>query len=428
MTAFKKDEDVPNPLMATDKTTVVRLPNGDVQIDPFGRKHKNDRFFESLQENGRINFYHFENQISKEASKLVVQFLFDMWYGKNLAKGIRKRALSANSIFNYRTRLPRIIEMLESFAKTELLNVTDDHVHEMFRQMREGIIKTKNDKPFKDTRTYAKFFASFWRWHMRIQKKSKTECPDIVCDLDLSRDEKPKWNFFNYEDVKQMSEIAPTPYYRALVLFLFDSGIRPPKELMNVRVKDLTPVPDSDILFLQIRHETSKTFGRKIKLMLSSEMIKRYLAFSKKKPDDFLFDKSYSAMTLAIKKLGYHVLGNGEMNRTKYGHSKVAGGISLYDFRHCSVCHYLPIYKSENQMKYRYGWKKAEMIHYYSEYIGMADTISEEDVFAGATSNLEQEKQKVQSLQEQLMAQQQEMEAKMKRMEAMLLQKFAENY
>jgi hypothetical protein len=40
--------------------------------------------------------------------------------------------------------------------------------------------------------------------------------------------------------------------------------------------------------------------------------------------------------------------------------------IKMYDFRHSSCCYWLPRYKSENALKYRFGWKKSDMISYYS--------------------------------------------------------------
>ena len=36
-------------------------------------------------------------------------------------------------------------------------------------------------------------------------------------------------------------------------------------------------------------------------------------------------------------------------------------------------------------MKYRFGWKKSDKIHYYSELLGMRDTISEEDLLIDLT-------------------------------------------
>jgi len=433
MTAFKKQGNIQGTLMAKEDRTVVRLPNGDTQIDPHGRKARNDNWYDEVQENGVINYHYFSSTISKGASELLVDFFFDLRDGKNMPKGSGKKPRSANSIFGYRTRLPSIIEKLEKHSGKELLQVNEDDVLNLFKGMREGILLSKKGRPYKDTQTYAKYFCSFWRWHMRICRKKKIPVEDLVANVDLSRDSKPEWVYFTYEDVKRMVDFAPSLYYKALVLFLFDSGIRAPKELMNVRVKDLSPIPESTNYFLQIRHDTAKTFGRKIKLMLSSEMIRKFIEFEGKESEDYLFDKKYAAMNHIIKKIGFHVLKAGSRRKNKHNQHKFIGGISMYDFRHCSVCHYLPIYKSENQMKYRYGWKSSDMIHYYSEYIGMKDTLHEDDMISSnqrlnMQMDLEKEKQKVSILQEQLMAQQQEMQEKMKRMEAMMLQKFAENY
>ena len=57
----------------------------------------------------------------------------------------------------------------------------------------------------------------------------------------------------------------------------------------------------------------------------------------------------------------------------------------MYDFRHCSCCYWLPRYKSESALKYRFGWKSSDKIHYYSELLGMKDTIAEEDMLMDVT-------------------------------------------
>ena len=36
-------------------------------------------------------------------------------------------------------------------------------------------------------------------------------------------------------------------------------------------------------------------------------------------------------------------------------------------------------------LKYRFGWKKSDKIHYYSELLGMKDTIAEEDLLMDVT-------------------------------------------
>jgi hypothetical protein len=71
--------------------------------------------------------------------------------------------------------------------------------------------------------------------------------------------------------------------------------------------------------------------------------------------------------------------------------------ITMYDFRHSSACYWLPRYKSESALKYRFGWKKSEMIHYYTELLGMKDTIAEEDILIDVTkTEIEKQLQKTQ--------------------------------
>jgi len=202
---------------------------------------------------------------------------------------------------------------------------------------------------------------------------------------------------------------------------------------MNVRAMDISPVPNTNYLFLSIRNETSKTFGRKIKLMISSDILKKYIEMNKLKGDDFLFTKDYTHTTRMVSRMGYDALKIGTKHIQKTKKVLIKNGVTMYDFRHNSVCHYLPIYKSENQIKYRYGWKKSEMIHYYSEFIGMKDTITDDDMLVDTTKTeiqqqLQKEQLKVAMLEEQMNNQKKEMEDKLKHLETMMLQKFADSY
>lgn len=159
-------------------------------------------------------------------------------------------------------------------------------------------------------------------------------------------------------------------------MFLFDTGIRSPTELINIKVSDLY----NDCKELQIREEISKTFGRKIKLMLCSEMIKDYIRGQKLGISDHLFLIKPATVNRYLQRLATRVFGEDEtLAGQKYSE------ITMYDFRHISCCYWLPRYKSESALKYRFGWKKSDKIHYYSEMLGMKDTISEEDLFLDTT-------------------------------------------
>jgi hypothetical protein len=230
-----------------------------------------------------------------------------------------------------------------------------------------------------------------------------------------------------------MARVAPSFYYEALVYFLFDSGVRAPSELMNVRAMDITPVPNTNYVFLNVRNETSKTFGRKIKLMICSEKLMQFIKMNDLKGQDFLFPTDYVTTRRVVAKMGYNALKLGMPHTQKSQKILISNGISLYDFRHNSCCHYLPIYKSENQMMYRYGWKKSEMIHYYSEFMGMKDTITDDDMLIDTTKTelerqLQREQQRVAILEEQLNAQKKETEERLKQIEKVMLQKFANTF
>ncbi|MGM5482559.1 MAG: hypothetical protein ACQESF_03800 [Nanobdellota archaeon] len=115
----------------------------------------------------------------------------------------------------------------------------------------------------------------------------------------------------------------------------------------------------------------------------------------------------------------------------KYGGKKsnyVTKGIRLYDFRHCSACYWLPRYKSEAALKYRFGWKKSDMIHYYTDFMGMMDTIETEDLYVDVSKmelekQMEQKNREVELLQEQLNEQGQKLQKVMQVIEALELEK-----
>ena len=106
---------------------------------------------------------------------------------------------------------------------------------------------------------------------MKVSKKKSIRVNDITEDLDTRR-EKPKWVYLDEEQVRKLAYNSKYDY-KVLMMFLFDTGIRAPTELMNVKVSDLS----QDCKELNIKDEISKTFGRRIKLMLCSELVKRYI-------------------------------------------------------------------------------------------------------------------------------------------------------
>jgi hypothetical protein len=114
--------------------------------------------------------------------------------------------------------------------------------------------------------------------------------------------------------------------------------------------------------------------------MLCSNLIKDYIKQLNLKTEDYLFSLEQSVANRYLKNLAKRVLGEGiSPAGQKYSE------LTMYDFRHNSCCYWLPRYKSESALKYRFGWKKSEKIHYYSELLGMRDTITQDDMLVDVT-------------------------------------------
>jgi len=415
-----------------DMQSITLNNKGEREVDPYDNRGAHGRWLKSINYPENPDFLAFQ-RISPEASRLLTQYILDLYVGKNLARGTKRGQRSFIHLCNVRLRLRKFIEVVETITNKKLLDLTEDDILFIFNSMRDGTILTYNGKKYIDVGSYAKKFIAFWHWIMKTQKERTPAIQNIVDSLDSRTEAKPKWVYFTLKDVEAMADVAPKFYYKVLLFFLFDTGIRAPTELMNVRVKDFSEVPETNLLFLTVREETSKTFGRKIKLMLCSEYIKKFIEKYKLKQEDFLFNKSYTHTTRIIARIGHKILNVGRVHKQKHSKILIRQGITMYDFRHNSCCHYLPIYKSENQMKYRYGWKKGEMIHYYSEFIGMKDNITETDMLTDTTKTeiqqaLQKEQHKTQQLQEQLNAQKIETDQRIQKLEQMFLQKIANQF
>jgi len=315
--------------------------------------------------------------ISEANSNLIKQYVFDMELGLNISSVSRKGAREPIRLNTIRNKMTFFARTFEGRLKLDFIpKVTEEQAHEFFKLMRDGTILKKDGKPYLSTNYYVKTFKSFWHWYMKVQKKKDNIISDITTDLD-SQGSKPSWVYLSEEQVKKLCNNAKFEY-KVLMMFIYDSGIRSPTELVNVKVEDLS----EDCKKLNIRDEISKTFGRKINLMFSSGLIKEYIKEKNLSQSDYLFTRSPPVVNKYLKRLAISILGDGKSLA-----GKNYPQLTMYDFRHSSTCYWLPRYKSESALKYRFGWKKSEMIHYYSEFLGMKDTISEEDMMVDVTKS-----------------------------------------
>ena len=339
-----------------------------MSVDPYNPRARYEKWRKSVEKTGILD-------VSEYDSKIILQYLDDMNYGINISKVSSKGGRSAGRLNAIREKIRFFSHKFhEVYNLDKLTDVTEIQLIKMISMMRNGEILTKSGKKFISAGDYVKTFKAFWHWWQKVNRKKGIEILDITEDLD-SKSDKPKWVYLDDEQVKKLCNFARYDY-KVLMMFLFDTGIRAPTEVMNIKVSDFY----NDFKEVQIREDVSKTFGRRIKLMISSELIKNYVKDNKFKEEDYLFQLSPASVNKYIKRLAERL----------FGHEKSPAGerysnLTMYDFRHCSCCYWLPRYKSESALKYRFGWKKSDKIHYYSEMLGMKDTITEEDLLVDVT-------------------------------------------
>jgi len=331
-----------------------------MKVDPHGNGEKYERW----KAKGRVI-----KGLCEESRSVILRYLDDMELGRNIGTGSVKGGRSPARLLTLLYRVGFVARHLEERHGYSVLEACEEDLHRLFGDMRSGKIETKNKTRFRSVGDYVKAFKAFWHWHMKVSRKAGRDAVDVCVDLDCSN-EKPRWVYLSEEDVRRLCDHAKFKY-RVLMMFLFDSGVRSPSELVNIRFEDLS----SDCTKLRVREESSKTFGRKINLLLCSKLLRSYVAEKGLGVGDFVFPVKPGVVNRYLKRLSLRVLGGG-VSPAGRRYSEV----TMYDFRHSSACYWLPRYKSESALKYRFGWKKSSMIHYYTELLGMRDTITREDV------------------------------------------------
>ena len=335
-------------------------------------KHK-ERYLRWMEEN--LNGI---SNISFINSSLILSYLSDMQKGLNISAKSKKGARSYTRLNNIRQRMIFLIKKFEAiYNLKEILKIEEEQLHDFFNKIKNGTLKRVDGKVYQDPANFVKIFKAFWHWHQKVNRKKGINIDDITIDLDTSV-EKPKWVYLTEEQIMTLCKRAPFEY-KVLITFLYDAGVRAPGELLNLKILDFY----NDFKEVHIRDEISKTFGRRIKLMFCSKLVKEYVSKRGLSKEDYLFSMSPFTINHNLQKLAKKTLGT-ERSLAGQKYSE----LTMYDFRHCSCCYWLPKYKSESGLKYRFGWKKSERIYYYSEMLGMQDTISDEDLLQDTGSML----------------------------------------
>ena len=171
---------------------------------------------------------------------------------------------------------------------------------------------------------------------------------------------------------------------------------------------------------VSIREETSKTFGRTIKLLLCSEELKKYIGRNNLNDNDFLFNFSTPIFNKKLKRVAKEIFGD---KMTKGG--KKYSQLTMYDFRHSGACHWRTgAYKTKiDALMYRGGWNNLTRLNYYTKKIGMKDTIEKDDLLVNIDKHqLEKEMDKLKEVNEKLQKENELSKKKFKTFESQMKQ------
>ncbi len=307
--------------------------------------------------------------IRRQDHALLIKFLKDMELGLNTPVGLNGKR-SSGTLLNLSSHN---LFFLRNFKKP-LINLTKKDLHELQDKIDNGIIKKRNNQPFKQFGNYIKDFKVFWHWLQRTKKVKN----DITIDIS-AKTSKPDWVYLDEEQIKKFFNKLNFDM-RVICWFMYDSGARV-TESNSLKVENFS----NEFTQVDIPDEVSKTFGRTINLKICSQYLKEYVAEHKLQPSDYLFRKGLFGMNKYLKYWCGKIFGKDKVSSPKakglYGH------FTLYDIRHNSSCYWLNRYPTHKGIMYRFGWKNADKIEYYSAFLGVQDELTDNDMVIGEDKN-----------------------------------------
>ena len=313
---------------------------------------------------------------SKHNSDLTLAFLKDFELGIHTPKAKKGRRTPATLLKLRGTCL----FLNRFFGKKDFEKINKTELHSLFDGMASGEVKKEGGHIYNGTGDFVKNVKTVWGWMMRT-KKVKNDITEDLARSDFSNG-KPAWVYLTHEQMKTLTDNARGDY-RALILFLYDSGMRP-QEAYRLYVNDFNDdftevtIPDKR----ENGDKVSKTFERTVKLKHSPAHLRAYIQQFDLKKDDLLMVPTQYAFNKYLRTLSKRLFGNKKTKaRGTYDRLK------LYDIRHMAGIFWKDKYPTNNGVMYRMGWTSEKMLNYYTEFLGERDKIDDEDLLTKEDKN-----------------------------------------
>ena len=383
-----------------------------MKVDIYGHKQRYESWKKDVVNEGEVG-------LTKNNADILMQYVFDMEVGANVSKVSKKGGRGYPRLNNIRQRLGQIMRMLQKRGISDIAQKNKTFfpklqktVTELFSDMRKGVVKTHTGQAYKSTSDYARVFKSFWNWYMKVNRKKTIYIPDIVEDIDTAASE-TKFVWLKKEELDKFRSYFDEDD-QVLLLFLFDTLVRAPTELLSLMVQNVTQRGDE--VWLNIPNEISKTFGRSFNLVYSGKVILDYIKRNRLKPDDSLFKFSPSLFNKKLQKIAKQLFGENISEAGEYYRK-----ITLYDFRHSGAIHFRQLFQKTGQsldsLRHRGGWTDFDMINYYTKLLGLDGHITKEKLL------LEEDKTKIEKELEDLRAKYDQLFNVMKKLDSLAIQR-----
>ncbi len=359
-----------------------------IDVNNLGRRHQNWK--EEVHEQGILG-------LTRATSDMIIRHLTDMEEGRNLARGSKKGGRSYARLYNIRQRMVQLTKMLQDRGVKDITKLTEDQITKLFSEMERGQIRTLRGEVYRSTGDYVKIFKAFWHWWMKVNRKKGKTIPDITEDLSTAS-APPKFVYLTKEDVEKLLPYFPEDE-QVMLMFMFDSIVRTPSELLGLEVKDVFQ-KDGEV-WIGFTDEISKTFGRTFNLLYCGEALLKYIARKELKTDDPLFRFSPAFLNRKLKIVAQQVFGHS----VPHPKSDYYKNLSLYDLRHSGTIHLRLLAKDNpseiglDAIRHRGGWADFNMLNYYTQFIGLDGKIERQGMLLKQDrhkieKDLEEEKKK----------------------------------
>ncbi len=342
-----------------------------MKVDVYGHNQRYENWKKEVVESG-------EQGLTKKNSDVLIKYIFDMEIGANVSKSSKKGPREASRLNNLRQRISQIMRILEEKGISDVTKKDKEFfpklesvLTKLWSDMERGNLKTHRGTIYKSTDTYQRVFKAFWHWWMKINRKENHLIPDITEDWGAVQ-ETPKFVCLSKTDLDKI-----IPYFtldeQTVILFMFDSIIRAPTELMSLKVENITEKRGE--VWINIPNEVSKTFGRSFNLVFSGKALLDYIQRNQLKQSDYVFKFQAPLLNKKLQQVCKQVFDNKLSEGGDYYKN-----ITLYDFRHSGAIHFRPLVKNVDKLRHRGGWTNLKIINYYTRILNMTGQIEKEDL------------------------------------------------